>query len=629
MALTDNLAITEVAPNQDQKETTINNALNRLDNATQGALAISFTANARTLTADEFTNNLDFQLGTLTATGTLTIPNTKRLFSVDNRNSGESCVVTNGSGSTVSVPSGVLSIIRNNGTDVIAPSALATSAGVSTAVGSGEIVVSPTVGAVTVSLGTIASGHLLANGGTVSAAPGDTTLTALLDVNFGMVANSVLQRNGSVWVETTVVSGITLSADVISGGTFAGAITNAGTISGGTLGGTITNAGIITGGSITGLPTPSASSDAVPKSYVDLAIQGLTPKPTAQFATTGTLAANAYANGASGVGATLTGNSNGALAMDGGSPSIGQKVLVKNEATGANNGLYDVTQAGDGSHPYILTRDVDMDQTGGFVGGFLVVEQGTVNAGSLWLCTNTSAPTVGTTTITFVEMNKAADLVQGNLISFNANTIGVANIPNGDLIGNIAGSSAPATTISATAFLDSVFGNSQGAILYRGSSAWGVLNPGTLGYVLTTGGASANPSWSAAGNIWNGPTVTTVGDGLGTNSGTIQADHQSSGNISGTTTITPSSGISSYLGTIGANSTISIANGNYAGQHFRLEILQDTTGTRTVAFDSSVAFGSDITSFTATATPSKRDLLQLVWSAAASKWLLVAVAHGF
>ena len=54
-----------------------------------------------------------------------------------------------------------------------------------------------------------------------------------------------------------------------------------------------------------------------------------TPRPTVQLATAAALAANTYANGTAGVGATLTANANGALSVDGVTPSAGDRVLVK------------------------------------------------------------------------------------------------------------------------------------------------------------------------------------------------------------------------------------------------------------------------------------------------------------
>lgn len=178
---------------------------------------------------------------------------------------------------------------------------------------------------------------------------------------------------------------------------------------------------------ITNLATPTSGTDAANKNYVDTAVQGLDQKPTAQVATTAALPTNTYANGTSGVGATLTANANAALTVDGYAVATGDRILVKNEAAGANNGLYVITQPGSGATPYILTRDVEMDTAAEFPGAFIPIEDaGTTNANSLWLCTNTAQPTVGTTAIVFIQLNKGTDLVAGTGISISANTVAIS-----------------------------------------------------------------------------------------------------------------------------------------------------------------------------------------------------------
>jgi hypothetical protein len=66
--------------------------------------------------------------------------------------------------------------------------------------------------------------------------------------------------------------------------------------------------------------------------------------------------------------------------------------------------------------------------------------------------------------------------------------------------------------------LDTLYGSAQGNVLYRGTSAWAALAPGTNGTVLTSGGASANPSWGAAGGAG---TVTSVATGIGLTGGPV------------------------------------------------------------------------------------------------------------
>jgi hypothetical protein len=176
---------------------------------------------------------------------------------------------------------------------------------------------------------------------------------------------------------------------------------------------------------ITNVLDPTTAQDAATKNYVDAAIQGVQTKPSANYATTAALPSSTYANGTSGVGATLTGNANGALAtQDGQTPAAGDLILVKNQATAAQNGLYTVTTLGTGGTPFVLTRHVDMDVSAEFGGALIAVEAGTTNGGSLWLCA-VNNPTVGTTSITFTEINKAADLAAGTGITITGNTVAI------------------------------------------------------------------------------------------------------------------------------------------------------------------------------------------------------------
>lgn len=88
----------------------------------------------------------------------------------------------------------------------------------------------------------------------------------------------------------------------------------------------------------------------------------------------------------SGVGKTLTANANGALSIDGVSPANTNLVLVKNQVNPVDNGLYTVTQAGDGSHPFILTRATTFDQTAEVIPGSVanISAGGTVNGSTKW-----------------------------------------------------------------------------------------------------------------------------------------------------------------------------------------------------------------------------------------------------
>ena len=188
------------------------------------------------------------------------------------------------------------------------------------------------------------------------------------------------------------------------------------------------SASAMSAGFLTLFQDPTLPMHASTKQYVDNTAQGLKPKPTARAATTAALSpANTYANGASGVGATLTATGVGILTVDGVSTVLNDLVLVKNEATAANNGLYKVTTAGTAGVAYILTRVAEMDQAAEFTGAFIPVDnEGTLNKNSLWLNNFTSAFTVGATAVTFTQLNGATDLIAGNGITISGNTLSAA-----------------------------------------------------------------------------------------------------------------------------------------------------------------------------------------------------------
>jgi hypothetical protein len=127
-------------------------------------------------------------------------------------------------------------------------------------------------------------------------------------------------------------------------------------------------------------------------------------KEPVRAATTAPLPANTYANGTSGVGATLTGNANGALsAQDGVTLVADERLLVKDETSAAHNGVYVVTQVGDASNPYILTRATDADQGSEFPGAAVKVTEGTTNADTEFVCTTDATVTMGTTGLSFSQ----------------------------------------------------------------------------------------------------------------------------------------------------------------------------------------------------------------------------------
>ena len=166
------------------------------------------------------------------------------------------------------------------------------------------------------------------------------------------------------------------------------------------------------GHKITNVADGSAATDVVNKGQLDAAVNGLDWKQACRLATHMALPANSYSNGASGVGATLTGTSFGALAVDGVTVSVGDRVLVKDEVAGAHNGIYVVTTVGGVATLYVLTRASDYNTSAEIVAGTATfITEGSTNSDTAWVMTTTGTVTVGTTALVFAQFGSGAGAV--------------------------------------------------------------------------------------------------------------------------------------------------------------------------------------------------------------------------
>jgi hypothetical protein len=151
--------------------------------------------------------------------------------------------------------------------------------------------------------------------------------------------------------------------------------------------------------------TPTAATHAASKSYVDEVASGMNVHNAVRVATTAALTAT-YDNGTAGVGATLTGT--GALpSIDGVSLAVSNRVLVKNQGTTLQNGIYDVTQT---TSNWVLTRAADFDNSPAnevTAGDATYVQEGT-QAGSQWVQTTAGSITIGTSPIVFTQFGAAS-----------------------------------------------------------------------------------------------------------------------------------------------------------------------------------------------------------------------------
>jgi len=162
------------------------------------------------------------------------------------------------------------------------------------------------------------------------------------------------------------------------------------------------------------------------KKYVDTVAQGLDIKDAVRVGTTANLTAT-YSNGSSGVGATLTNSSTqAALVIDGITMVVNDRVMVKDQTTTLQNGLYKVTNIGSGSTNWVLTRTPDGDESTEVNGGsFFFVQEGTTNGDNGYVTTNDGNPTIGTDAITFEQFSGAGQVTAGSGLSKSGNIIDV------------------------------------------------------------------------------------------------------------------------------------------------------------------------------------------------------------
>ena len=162
------------------------------------------------------------------------------------------------------------------------------------------------------------------------------------------------------------------------------------------------------------------------KMYVDQVAQGLDTKPSCVLATTENLTAT-YSNGTAGVGATLTNSGTQAvLVLDSTAANLGNRILVKDQTTRTQNGIYVVTNVGGVSSNWVLTRATPEDQPSELSGGaFVFVEEGVLNANNGYTFTHTGAPTFGTTNLDVSQFSGAGQITAGAAMSKDGNQLDV------------------------------------------------------------------------------------------------------------------------------------------------------------------------------------------------------------
>jgi hypothetical protein len=476
----------------------------------------------------------------------------------------------------------------------ITPSSVSTGAVTATSVTDSGLTansfVYPSSGGLLASTAATTNGQLLI--GSTSAAPVAATLTAGTAIGISNGAGAITINNtgvtalaagtgvsvsastGSVTVSNTGVTSITGTTNQVIASASTGTVTLS-------LPQSIATTSQPTFAQVTLSNSPVNTTDAATKAYVDAATAGLNVHSAVQAATTVSLTAT-YAAGTAGaspdagagVGATLTNSgTQAAFVVDGYTASVNDRILVKNQATTTQNGVYVVTAVGSGSSNWVLTRATDYDQSiydSVRAGDFLFIEEGG-QASTGWVQNSvgtqaSGATKIGTDSISFTQFSGTGTYSAGTGLTLTGTTFSITAVGTASTYGSA--SQVPVFTTNAQGQVSSVTNTS----IAIDTSA---ITSGTLGVTRGGTGTATSPT---SGQILVGtsggtyvPYTLATGTGISTTtgSGTLQINNTGVTSLVAGTNISVSGATGAVTvavtGTVAAATTATNLSGGAAG----------------------------------------------------------------
>jgi len=240
--------------------------------------------------------------------------------------------------------------------------------------------------------------------------------------------------------------------------------------------GNIAANGVMNVTSVVASAAGDGSTALATRGYVDGLFAGINWHDPVALATTAALPSCTYNNGTSGVGATLTATANGALVVDLGETEAGYSILVKNQATATQNGLYTVTNAGSAGAAFVLTRRTDADNNpAGEVqeGDAVFVIGGSANIHSGFILTGTASGAndvivLGTDSLSYAQFTGTGAFTAGDGLVITNDTVNIVSAGNSRIVVNAdsidlatvaqSNSSGAATTTFVTALTVDPYG---------------------------------------------------------------------------------------------------------------------------------------------------------------------------
>jgi phage-related tail fiber protein len=185
---------------------------------------------------------------------------------------------------------------------------------------------------------------------------------------------------------------------------------------------------------ITNLATPTLAGDAATKGYVDGLVQGLDSKASVRLKTT----------------ANITITSPGAVVanFDGVAPVAGDRILLTNQTTASENGIYVWNGAA-----VAMTRATDADTSALVTAGqYMFVEEGTAFADTGWVLITNNPIVLGTTALTYTQFNGAGSIIAGNGLTSTGNTFDVVGTA-GRIVSNANNIDLATSGVTAGAYI--------------------------------------------------------------------------------------------------------------------------------------------------------------------------------
>ena len=266
---------------------------------------------------------------------------------------------------------------------------------------------------------------------------------------------------------------------------------------------------------------PTSDNHVASKSYVDGIASSINWHKATNLATAAALPNTpTYENGTDGVGATLTASANARLVVDGTNASTGNRIIVKNQASAVHNGIYDVTEQGSVSAPWVLTRSDDFDTSSYYAtpnpGDATFVAAGSTNVSQAFLVVTTGTGTdgahiIGTDNISFTQFSGTAVIFAGTGITKTGNQLS---------IGQDVAPSASVSFAGITGYLDGI-----------AAEAEALRTPRLIGGQSFDGSANISLFTSDITNLQASPSDLNKLFELGTNKAQLEFLNSASANI--------------------------------------------------------------------------------------------------